>query len=102
MDTFGLIPGNAGGAWDNARKFIDMGQFGGQSSDPHKAAVVCDTAGDPFKDTASPFLHVLIKLLCTVSFVIALLDTLTFSFSLRFSHEVTACISRSAVRLLLA
>jgi K(+)-stimulated pyrophosphate-energized sodium pump len=62
---------NGGGAWDNAKKFIETGQFGGKGSDAHKASVVGDTVGDPFKDTAGPSLHVLIKLLCTVAFVMA-------------------------------
>ncbi len=62
---------NAGGAWDNAKKYIETGAFGGKRSDPHKAAVVGDTVGDPFKDTAGPSLHVLIKLLATVTLVLA-------------------------------
>jgi K(+)-stimulated pyrophosphate-energized sodium pump len=62
---------NAGGAWDNAKKYIETGAFGGKRSDPHKAAVVGDTVGDPFKDTAGPSLHVLIKLLSTITLVLA-------------------------------
>jgi len=62
---------NGGGAWDNAKKFIETGQFGGKRSDAHKAAVVGDTVGDPFKDTAGPSLHVLIKLLSTITLVAA-------------------------------
>jgi K(+)-stimulated pyrophosphate-energized sodium pump len=62
---------NAGGAWDNAKKFIEMGNYGGKRSDAHKAAVVGDTVGDPFKDTAGPSLHVLIKLLSTITLVLA-------------------------------
>ena len=64
---------NSGGAWDNAKKFIESGQYegGGKGSDPHKAAVVGDTLGDPFKDTAGPSLHVLIKLLATITLVVA-------------------------------
>jgi Na+/H+-translocating membrane pyrophosphatase len=62
---------NSGGAWDNAKKFIETGQFGGKGSDTHKAAVVGDTVGDPFKDTAGPSLHVLIKLLSTITLVLA-------------------------------
>jgi K(+)-stimulated pyrophosphate-energized sodium pump len=62
---------NGGGAWDNAKKFIESGQYGGKGSDAHKAAVVGDTVGDPFKDTAGPSLHVLIKLLSTITLVLA-------------------------------
>jgi K(+)-stimulated pyrophosphate-energized sodium pump len=62
---------NGGGAWDNAKKFIEMGHHGGKGSDAHKAAVVGDTVGDPFKDTAGPSLHVLIKLLSTITLVMA-------------------------------
>ncbi|HEU4344479.1 MAG TPA: sodium-translocating pyrophosphatase [Candidatus Binatia bacterium] len=62
---------NSGGAWDNAKKFIETGQYGGKGSETHKAAVVGDTVGDPFKDTAGPSLHVLIKLLSTITLVLA-------------------------------
>jgi K(+)-stimulated pyrophosphate-energized sodium pump len=68
---FALFMNNGGGAWDNAKKYIETGAFGGKGSDAHKAAVVGDTVGDPFKDTAGPSIHVLIKLLCTVTFVLA-------------------------------
>jgi K(+)-stimulated pyrophosphate-energized sodium pump len=66
-----LMMNNGGGAWDNAKKFIETGQFGGKGSDVHKATVVGDTVGDPFKDTAGPSLHVLIKLLSTITLVAA-------------------------------
>jgi K(+)-stimulated pyrophosphate-energized sodium pump len=58
-----------GGAWDNAKKFIETGKYGGKGSPAHAAAVVGDTVGDPLKDTAGPSLHVLIKLLSTLSIV---------------------------------
>jgi K(+)-stimulated pyrophosphate-energized sodium pump len=62
---------NGGGAWDNAKKYIESGIYGGKGSETHKAAVVGDTVGDPFKDTAGPSLHVLIKLLSTITLVMA-------------------------------
>ena len=64
-----LFLNNGGGAWDNDKKYIETGAYGGKKSDPHKAAVVGDTVGDPFKDTAGPSLHVLIKLLSTITLV---------------------------------
>ncbi|MDP4115946.1 MAG: sodium/proton-translocating pyrophosphatase, partial [Bacteroidota bacterium] len=66
-----LFLNNGGGAWDNAKKYIETGMYGGKRSEPHKAAVVGDTVGDPFKDTAGPSLHVLIKLLSTLTLVLA-------------------------------
>jgi len=66
-----LMLNNGGGAWDNAKKFIEMGEYGGKGSMAHKAGVVGDTVGDPFKDTAGPSLHVVIKLLSTVTLVLA-------------------------------
>jgi Na+/H+-translocating membrane pyrophosphatase len=62
---------NSGGAWDNAKKYIEAGHYGGKNSDQHKASVIGDTVGDPFKDTAGPSLHVLIKLLSTITLVMA-------------------------------
>jgi K(+)-stimulated pyrophosphate-energized sodium pump len=62
---------NGGGAWDNAKKYVETGAYGGKKSETHKATVVGDTVGDPFKDTAGPSLHVLIKLLATVTLVMA-------------------------------
>jgi K(+)-stimulated pyrophosphate-energized sodium pump len=66
-----LFMANAGGAWDNAKKTIEGGVLGGKGSDPHKAAVVGDTVGDPFKDTSGPAMNILIKLMSVVSLVLA-------------------------------
>ena len=62
---------NGGGAWDNAKKYIELGSHGGKGSDAHKASVVGDTVGDPFKDTAGPSIHVLVKLISTITLVAA-------------------------------
>ena len=66
-----LFMANAGGAWDNAKKYIEGGALGGKGSEPHKAAVVGDTVGDPFKDTSGPSLNILIKLMSVVALVLA-------------------------------
>ncbi len=66
-----LFMANAGGAWDNAKKYIEKGALGGKGSAPHKAAVVGDTVGDPFKDTSGPSMNILIKLMSVVSLVLA-------------------------------
>ncbi|MET0105937.1 MAG: sodium-translocating pyrophosphatase [Sedimenticola sp.] len=66
-----LMMANAGGAWDNAKKHIEKGHFGGKGSDSHKAAVVGDTVGDPFKDTSGPSMNILINVMAIVSLVIA-------------------------------
>lgn len=66
-----IFMSNSGGAWDNAKKYIEAGNFGGKGSDQHKAAVVGDTVGDPFKDTSGPSINILIKLLSMVSIVFA-------------------------------
>ncbi|HKK41300.1 MAG TPA: sodium-translocating pyrophosphatase, partial [Bacteroidales bacterium] len=69
--TLASMLNNAGGAWDNAKKYIERGHYGGKKSDPHKASVVGDTVGDPFKDTSGPSLNILIKLMSMVSVVLA-------------------------------
>ncbi|MBD47795.1 MAG: sodium-translocating pyrophosphatase [Dehalococcoidia bacterium] len=66
-----IMMANAGGTWDNAKKFIELGNLGGKGSDTHKAAVVGDTVGDPFKDTSGPSINILLKLMAIVSLVFA-------------------------------
>jgi len=66
-----LMMANAGGAWDNAKKYIEAGHFGGKGSPAHHASIVGDTVGDPFKDTAGPSLNILIKLMAIVALAIA-------------------------------
>jgi len=74
-----IFMANAGGAWDNAKKYIESGQLGGKGSDNHKAAVIGDMVGDPFKDTSGPSLNILIKLMAMISIVMA---GVTVAFSL--------------------
>ncbi len=69
--TLASMLNNTGGAWDNAKKYIERGHLGGKNSDPHKASIVGDTVGDPFKDTSGPSLNILIKLMSMVSVVMA-------------------------------
>jgi K(+)-stimulated pyrophosphate-energized sodium pump len=66
-----VMMANSGGAWDNAKKYIEEGHYGGKGSLAHKACVVGDTVGDPFKDTSGPSLNILIKLMSMVSIVFA-------------------------------
>ena len=66
-----IFMANAGGAWDNAKKYVEEGNFGGKGSEVHKATVVGDTVGDPFKDTSGPSLNILIKLMSMVAIVMA-------------------------------
>ena len=66
-----VMMANSGGAWDNAKKYIETGEYGGKGSPNHKAAVVGDTVGDPFKDTSGPSLNILIKLMSVVALVFA-------------------------------
>jgi len=70
-----LFLNNGGGAWDNAKKYIETGKFGGKGSEAHKASVTGDTVGDPFKDTAGPSIHILMKLFSTISLVMVPLFT---------------------------
>jgi len=81
-----VMMANAGGAWDNAKKYIEAGNLGGKGSDNHKATVVGDTVGDPFKDTSGPSLNILIKLMCMVSIVFS---GLTVAMYPRFAGWVT-------------
>lgn len=69
-----LFLNNGGGAWDNAKKYIETGKYGGKGSEAHKASVTGDTVGDPFKDTAGPSIHILMKLLSTISLVLLPID----------------------------
>jgi K(+)-stimulated pyrophosphate-energized sodium pump len=77
--TLAVMLNNAGGAWDNAKKYVEKGNFGGKGGETHKASVVGDTVGDPFKDTSGPSLNILIKLMSMVSVVMA---GLTIAYSL--------------------
>jgi K(+)-stimulated pyrophosphate-energized sodium pump len=72
-----IMMANAGGAWDNAKKYIELGKLGGKGSDAHKAAVVGDTVGDPFKDTSGPSINILIKLMTIISLVLIPIFSLT-------------------------
>jgi Na+/H+-translocating membrane pyrophosphatase len=65
-----LFFNNGGGAWDNAKKYIETGKYGGKGSEAHKSSVTGDTVGDPFKDTAGPSIHILIKLFSTITLVL--------------------------------
>jgi K(+)-stimulated pyrophosphate-energized sodium pump len=67
--VFALFMANAGGAWDNAKKYVEMGHFGGKHTPTHVAAIVGDTVGDPLKDAAGPSLNILIKLMSIVAVI---------------------------------
>ena len=71
MRPLAIMMANTGGTWDNAKKYIESGKYGGKGSFAHKASVVGDTVGDPFKDTAGPSLNILVKLMSMVSVVFA-------------------------------
>ena len=65
-----IFMSNSGGAWDNAKKYVESGKFGGKGSDTHKAAITGDTVGDPLKDTAGPAMDILIKLMSVISLIL--------------------------------
>jgi K(+)-stimulated pyrophosphate-energized sodium pump len=69
--SLAVFMANSGGAWDNAKKYVEEGHFGGKGSEAHKATVIGDTVGDPFKDTSGPSLNILIKLMSMVAIVMA-------------------------------
>ncbi len=77
-----VMMSNAGGAWDNAKKFVEQGEYGGKGSTTHKATVVGDTVGDPFKDTSGPSLNILIKLMSMVAVIFAALTASTGQYGL--------------------
>ena len=91
---------NSGGAWDNAKKMVEDGAYGGKGSEAHAATVIGDTVGDPFKDTAGPAINPLIKVMNLVALLIAP-AIVSLSVGQRRQHHACACSSRSAAVLII-
>ncbi|KAI9162400.1 hypothetical protein LWI28_026920 [Acer negundo] len=91
-----LFLNTAGGAWDNAKKYIETGALGGKGSDTHKTAITGDTVGDPFKDTAGPSIHVLIKMLATITLVMAPIFLSKLFATLEVGDNVSKCAAQGA------
>ena len=89
-----LMMANAGGAWDNAKKFVEKGNLGGKGSDVHKAAVVGDTVGDPLKDTSGPAMNILINVMAIVIW-----SSHHYSFDLNLTQSQTGSVARAGFLL---